>query len=51
MKMMVYLTLPLMLTNADWGPMLVLATDIIGEVKMLVIGAQASVSTGGQANM
>ena len=28
MKMMVYLTLPLMLTNADWGPMLVLATTM-----------------------
>ena len=58
MKMMVYLALPLMLT--DWADCYVSAgyttidnedEDIISEVKMLVIRAQASVSTGGQANM
>ena len=56
MKIMVYLALPLMLT--DWADCYVSAgyttidnEDIISEVKMLVIRAQASVSTGGQANM
>ena len=56
MKIMVYLALPLMLT--DWADCYVSAgyttidnEDIISEVKMLVIRAQASVSTGGQTNM
>ena len=50
MKIMVYLALPLMLT--DWADCYVSAGynngDIIGEVKMLVIRAQDSVSTCGQ---